>query len=317
MFTAAFAAVLALCLIASEWLVRVHVAPIDTLAQHRRLVAEADAAHLAFGDSHVARGFNAQAPFVNLAYPSENIRQTVWKAARYLERAPAPEQVILQADPHLFAAYRLEAGLGDYPRRFGEAGAPLQALSDHHRPKIAAYWRAFALGGGALTSRIEPTPQGALLSPGDLTAFPPDERARMARERVALHEPSAHVGALPEARLYARLVAGLIGQGAELCLARFPVSPDYRAAVAAAPAAVQGRWEAGHAFFAELAERSGARYVDHGAIFEDAALFRDPDHLNTAGALRYEPALMKACFGLEPTADQLAAGPSVLPVRSP
>lgn len=298
-YAAAVGASLAIAAGATEALLRTQVAPQDNFARHLALLRTTDARDAAFGDSHVARGFAAEAPMVNLAYPSETIERFAWKAKAYFARL-TPGRVIVQADPHLFTPYRLADGLGDYPERIAKApgAARLLILADHHRDRIPAYWRAFLVSGGRLASSIEFSERGTLLSGGDLSAVPGRKRAYDARARVALHRPIAQFRDTGEARAYESLLDFLFERGAEICLVTFPLSPDYRATLAEDREAEAFRtWRDLIAYFREQAERVKARYVDASAAVADAGLYRDVDHLNRAGALAYSPRLMEDCFG--------------------
>lgn len=296
-FFAAVSAVLILLTGASEWLVRTQVAPQDTLARHVKLFAATSATEVAFGDSHIARGFDAQAPVVNLAYPSENIERMAWKAERYLERVPAPKAVLIQADPHLFASYRINEGLGEYPEMFsGNQNGALKAFSARYKPQLIGLWRSYFKNGGRIVSKIEMTSQGALLSPGDLSTWKPAGRASFVRNRIVLHQPVENAAQTRTAALYKKMVQAFVDHGATVCLASLPVSPDYREAIANLDAEHQSAWEGMNEFFHELAEAPRVKFVDHRDAVSDLTQFRDPDHLNKEGAIAYSPQLQKACF---------------------
>lgn len=297
-FFIAGAGTLALLIAASEWLVRAKVAPEDTLVKHVALFESTTSPYAAFGDSHVARGFDARAPVVNLAYPSENIEKMAWKAARYLKRAPHPEIVLIQADAHLFSLYRTEVGLDDYPRAFGAGPARgLLALGGRYRPQLIALWRAFLENGGRLASTIETTPQGALLSPGDLSQWRGVHIDQYTNDRVARHRPVPDFLNERSAALYKKMVLDFAASGARVCLASLPTSPAYRSRIEALPPADRKLWDEAEAFFKSLAEHPNVRFIDHRARYDDLSLFRDPDHLNRQGAMAYGPVLQKACFG--------------------
>lgn len=297
-FLIACAAVFALLLASSEWLVRAEAAPQDTLLKHIALFERTHSPYTAFGDSHVARGFNAAAPVVNLAYPSENIEKMAWKAKLYLDRTPHPQTVLIQADAHLFASYRVDAGLEDYPDMFSDARqrGGLLALSARYRPQLIALWRAFFKNGGRLQSTIETTPQGALLSPGNLARWSAAEADQFTKDRVALHQPQPDFLHSQTARLYRSMIDDFVGSGARVCLVAMPVSPLYRDAIAGLPVDEKRLWNEAETFFHKLAERPQVRFIDHRAQYDDLSLFRDPDHLNREGALRYGPVLQDACF---------------------
>ena len=212
LFAGACASVFAIAVAASEWLVREKVMPEDTLHKHVQLFEDTHAPYAAFGDSHAARGFHAVAPVVNLAYPSENIEKMAWKADRYLARVASPKAVLIQADPHLFAQYREEAGLGDYPETFSEQNtAVMVSLSARYRPQLIALWQAFITSGGQMRSSIELTSQGALLSPGDLSDWSDARIAQFTTYRAKLHAPAVDFQSTENAQRYRAMVKRLEG----------------------------------------------------------------------------------------------------------
>ena len=291
------AIVFALLIAASEFLLRKEVLSQDTLGRHVALFNETRSPYAAFGDSHVARGFNATAPVVNLAYPSENIERMRWKATRYLERTPAPEIVLLQADPHLFSPYRISAGLSDYPRAFGEA-PPIFAhtFSTRYRPQLMDLWQSFVLGGGSIRSKIEQTRQGALLSPGNLTQWGDGARTTYSEKRVELHRPVDAPGQSNAARQFTSMVQDFTDRGARVCLVAMPVSPDYRQAFSQLGDKDRDQWEAAFEFFDRLAENPNVLLLDYRAAVHDPSHFRDPDHLNRVGAIAFSKRLQEECF---------------------
>lgn len=282
---------------ASEWLLRTQVVPADVLTGHIARFESTRATEVSFGDSHVARNFLPEAPVTNLAYPSENIAHIAWKVDRYLARVPQPKRVLLQADPHLFAAYRLREGIGDYPALFGGAyRSRPYLLSGEYRPQLGALWTAYLKTRGHLVSDIVPTAQGGLPSPGDLSRWSATEREQWTHDRVVLQTPVEHFADTADAKAFAALVHRLRAAGAEVCLVSFPLSPPYRAALAKLSPAEQARWTAALAWFRKLADQPGVRIYDDRARFDDLALFRDPDHLNARGAALYSPDLQARCF---------------------
>ncbi|MEZ5933293.1 MAG: hypothetical protein R3F54_15345 [Alphaproteobacteria bacterium] len=285
-FVAGFCATILAFAAASEWLVRSEVLPHDTRAAHLRLLKTADTPHAAFGDSHVARGFDAPEGMVNLAFPSENIDVMIAKIAQYFEARP-PGRIVLQADPHQFAAYRLDASSGFAAK---ERRAPgLQIAMPRHRVRLLAYWEAFLRDGGRLETRVDMTENGALLSSGDLSRTPSRKQALEARIRLSMHRP-AGAGAVTETKgRFSALVNDLSRRGADLCLVTFPVSGPYRDAEG-------GQHEALIDYFADEAARVGATHVDARAMVLDPSFFRDVDHLNKAGAAWFTPRLISRCF---------------------
>jgi hypothetical protein len=286
---------------ASEALVRAEVEQQDEFVSHVRLFETSQAVDAAFGDSHVARGFVPPDGMVNLAYPSEGIEHLDWKIRTYFA-ARKPGRVIVQADPHLLAPYRLRNRLGDYPVRFAQVAAAKtwapRIGEDRYRANLVNYWSSYVKSGGDLVSRIEVLENGALLSPGDLSADDARWRAYQTRVRIANHRVYPLPAVADRLKTYSGLLDFLGERGAEVCMANFPLSPDYRDAMAADGQGVSARErEAVLAFFEDEAKRTGARYVDLRALTSDRSEFRDVDHLNGGSAVKYGSAIMDACFG--------------------
>jgi hypothetical protein len=299
LFLVSAVATLLLVAAASELLLRRAVLPRDSFAAHAALFRSAQATDAAFGDSHMARDFSPPSPLFNLAYPSETVRDMDWKARDFFARNAA-RRVVLQADPHLFAPYRLDAQ-ADPARRYAPDGAPIIRLFDGRlRPQLIAYWRSFLWSGFTLRSRETLTAQGALMSPGDLARRSSRRLLYEARARMREHRPVSDPGATQDGMAYRDLVRFLVDAGATVCLVTMPLSPAYLQAMEQRPDqdALQA-WRANIAWFESVAAAIGGRYVDHRAAVMDLALFRDVDHLNAPGALVYTPLLLRDCFGID------------------
>jgi hypothetical protein len=280
--------------VSTEVLVRTQVVPQDNLAGHLRLLEVSTQRDAAFGDSHVARGFDAQGSFVNLAFPSENIEDIFSKVERhYSDRQPG--RVILQADPHLFAAYRLYAP----PQSDARSGQEplLYSATARHRPQLISYWMAFFEGWGQLRSKVHQTANGSLLSEGDFSSLPDRKREMEALRRLVTHR-LAHPSAVAAAQSrYRALVRFLMDRNAEVCLVSFPVTHAYLREVQRIEISAHAQAHSkATAFFSDAAQDMGARYVDARAMISAPNLFRDVDHLNVEGARVFSTRLLRACF---------------------
>lgn len=284
---------------ASELLLRYAVVPQDSFRAHTQLFNSAKSSHAAFGDSHLARDFVPDSAMVNLAYPSEGIAHMDWKVRTYFnERRPG--RVIVQADPHQFAAYRLYGRLGNYPRNFADENPrrwQMFALDPRLRPQLTALWWTFLTAGGKLESQIERRENGALLSKGDLSQVNPRRRELMARQRIDLHRLGDPETVAALMATYSQMLDYLHERGAPLCLVTLPLSPAYLQAldsVTSVPAKRSRKQLL--EFFRTEAQRLGATYVDDQRSITAAASFRDVDHLNFTSAPAYSRNLLDACF---------------------
>ena len=284
-FAATFIAACIAIGVASEWLLRTQVQPQDTQAAHVRLLTSDTRTDASFGDSHISRGFDARDGFVNLAYPSESIDDMARKIERYFE-VRRPGRVIVQADPHLFAPYRLKAA----PKTYGPPPSVL-LTSTRHRPRMIAYWEAFLRDGGQLKSKVRITEAGALLSGGNLAEVAPRRRILEARARRNWHRIDHPVRVEPAQARYAKMLDDLQARGADVCMVSLPVSKYYADEVASV----------GHpemmTFFLDEARRTGAHFVDMRHDVSDLSLFRDVDHLNAEGAIGFASTILERCYG--------------------
>ena len=285
---------------ASEMLVRSKVSTQDEFINHANLFHTSPHANVAFGDSHVARGFVPPANMVNLAYPSEGIEHIDWKVRTYFARRK-PGRIILQADPHLLAPYRVTNRLGNYPAKIkaafnGQEWRPLTA-EPRYRANLVNYWSSYIKQGGQLVSRIKVLENGALLSPGDLSSEDARLRAFNARRRITVHSIRAHPAVDRLMETYSGILEFLQARGADVCLVTFPVSPDYlNASETSQSNAAQRERRRVMRFFKAEAHKRGMQHADLRTLTSDRSEFRDVDHLNGAAAVRYSKAMMDACF---------------------
>lgn len=200
-----------------------------------------------------------------------------------------------------FAAYRLNVGLGDYETMLGAPSdlPRLMMLDKHHKPKVRNYWESYVSNGGKLTSKIERTDRGTLLSPGDLSKTTEAVRAEHSRQRSEIHIPVPGFAETEQAANYDALVRKLSAAGTEICLVQTPTSLDYKAALAVLPESDKDRIVQVENWLAALALETGARHVSLRDLTAERKRFRDVDHLNAEGALFYADTFTNRCFSPE------------------
>jgi hypothetical protein len=292
-------ALLALLLLAaSEWLVRTQVVPQDEFIKHAKLLESSKLENAAFGDSHVARGFLPSADMLNLAYPSENLPQMDWKIRHYFGDKK-PGNILLQADPHMFANYRL-GGVGDYPKNLKSASLNIESnfkiLIPRYRANLVNYWTSYFAGGGELKSQISFTENGAHLSSGDISNDTPRWRRFEDIARVNTHIIASGKPLEIYKQNYEDILDFLVSQGANICMVTFPHSPGYHEAVNQRESLKEARSEI-IGFFSQQSDRVGARYVNLDKSVTDISKYRDSDHLNGEATVELSAQLLKECFG--------------------
>lgn len=130
---------------ASEWLIRTEVLPHDNFEWISTRLRNSTQSNAAFGDSHVAAvpDYNAD-DFVNLGIGATTIRKMDQRVRYYFGKIK-PGEVIIQADPHLFAEYRLQALSNYVPESYSESR--LRIFDPQHRGFLLSYWSAFLAKG--------------------------------------------------------------------------------------------------------------------------------------------------------------------------
>jgi hypothetical protein len=124
--------------IASEWMVRAYVLPQDNFEWIAKRLRNSTQPNAAFGDSHVAAvpAYNTK-DFVNLGIGATTIKRMDQRVRYYFSKIN-PGEVIIQADPHLFADYRLEAPGSYVPEDYSDSR--LRILDPQHRGFMLRYW---------------------------------------------------------------------------------------------------------------------------------------------------------------------------------
>ena len=281
---------------ASEVLVRRHVMPNDIFSAHLNMFVRSSSPNAVFGDSHAAMGFTGVPGVVNLAHVSETIAMIDGKARIYFSTRPAG-QVVLQADPNMFAAYRDIDNVEGYISRFrpaenvfGWLAKQFPAMSSMHRTKLFDYWGVF-LSEGRFISQYQLLGDGAIASSGSWEKIDPAKRQSEAASRVQKHLPEKIRGGVLAAK-YEDMVRYLVDKGAMVCLVGFPVSEEYRQVAARYPQFAEAK-----AFFSDLAAKYDLLYFDFWDAISDRNAFTDQDHLTPAGAAAFAARASEKCFG--------------------
>lgn len=116
------------------------------------------------------------------------------------------------------------------------------------------------------------------------TALPPDPLATDLKQRVLGHIRRAHYDP-SEMEWFLRLRAAVEADGRRLILFRHPLREDYREALAAGDGA--DVWTPG------VEAKAGLRILDYSDMPFPADCWRDADHFNALGAIRFTAALKK------------------------
>ncbi|MEG3618585.1 hypothetical protein V5T82_08980 [Magnetovibrio sp. PR-2] len=275
----------------SEFLVRTVYAPKNSFDDIRAGLYASNAAYGAFADSRGANGLKSSPNFENFSTAGDNLNTILAKAQIFSAR-PGVTGIVLQADPHHFASYRLERDQSAIQQDLIDNEQHLiQFLRPVYRQYILSYWSASLkelfmgspkhseAGGHSLSKIVRLTDlseavvkQKTSIRAGQQIPIDSFERAKFAPQ-------------------YKMAVDEFLRQGLKVCLVTFPVSETYRTYSNG-----EATYQKAKDFYAGLGRTTSAKYVDLSAIFSDA-LFSDPDHLNVEGAEKLTDIVYSSCFG--------------------
>ena len=294
-------------LAASEWLVRVRVLPHDGFEVIAERLHDSTQSNAAFGDSHVA-AVNAYdtADFINLGIGATTIRK-MDQRVRYYFSKNKPGQVIIQADPHLLAEYRLEAHGSYVPEDYSNLRS--RALDPRHRGFMLKYWSVELasapikvpsyddLWQAAQSLRQDAPKPAENVQPSPPAPSPVAAKASLRfnalmDSEILTHTPAHDFEDRDEATIYREMIKFLIGRGAKVCLVNYPVDQFYRVRADAIPA-----FAAARKFFEDTAKANRIPYVSFWDRFDDPSMYQNSDHVNQQGAVIIARESRAACFG--------------------
>lgn len=285
-FGIAFVILLGVSIGATEALLRRHILPFDEHADYKQRFLSSTADTAAFGDSHVANGLLSRQDFDNFGQAADNLQTVIAKVEHRLRRGGLT-RIILQADPQVFAPYRLKAEQASrIAALLDPEDPPLVMLRPEYRQYLMGYWWT-AFRDPRLLFR---DPSRAVQAARPFDTWPKAEQAREAGLRVQLHTPVANPASTAAAEDFRKLLTQLRKAGVQSCLVAFPVSSAYRVAVASNSTFIDASQ-----FFLEIANTYGVRYLDLSRAFPDDK-FGDPDHLLHEAAAEFRDKAIAACF---------------------
>jgi hypothetical protein len=246
------------------------------------------------GDSHFGvplndyLNANPDGPAYSIAYGGDSLRECFAKVRRVLQISPTIDTLIVTADPHMFAAGRLESSNRSFADRYfieagdrsGLAKGLWSAVFDQvplFSDDFLQYFRkelGALLGGHAGRARAEGDP----LAWSHLTD---GERMREAVETGRGDHEGIGASQRPY-EWYLRILDLARAHHVRVIGVRFPVHPGYSSQAPAAAVAAIDSFLLGHGV---------AEIIDLRDALTDPKDFEDPDHVNETGVVPLIPIL--------------------------
>lgn len=289
-FVATFTLGITIFILGSEYFVRTAVVPNSQYDELRERLHTSHARYGAFADSRGANGLRSRKDFDQFSLAGDNLATIVGKAQFFVKRGFA-KGIVLQADPHHFASYRLNRDQSSLREDLFSNDTPLlKFLRPPYRQYLLDYWQAY------ISEMVAPprtdTDVASAHTMVRLSEQPSAEVDAAASIRAGLQTPVNTVHRTHFAQLYSKAIQELRSADINVCLVSFPVSSAYRQIISTEPSYANAL-----NYYAEVAKQTGARYLDYTSLLEDD-MFSDPDHLNEDGAQALTDAVLRNCFGL-------------------
>ena len=280
---------------ATEVLIRTRVIPNDSFQWHLNMFQSSTSENAVFGDSHTSQGVHGLADFLNLSYPSDGV-PTIEKKVELYFADKDPGKVILQADPNMFSRFR-ENRKPDYDVRLFASPSRfrLWMFTGLHRNNVIEYWKLF-FQRSSFKNNATFHSDGSMTLTESWMDVPENQRQDdVSGSLSSRYWPDKVPHETENGRSYERMLSFLASRKAVVCMVGMPIAPKFSRFIADSP--YDPMFDRAQDYFQILAAEYNVRYVDLSTAITMDALFRDPHHLNEAGALEFAPLLETACFG--------------------
>lgn len=272
-------------LITEVW-IREHVLANDPFVGYKNLFINGTAKTVAFGDSHVASGLASISSIDNLGQPADNLTTVIQKLNLRIARGGV-SQVILQADPHIFSAYRIRIeDQGRIENLLRQKNSPLAILRPEYRQFLSKFWLA-AISNIFSQNSLPPEKDGYIPT---FDKWDKERAHSITLVRVQMHSPVSNFSSLKLASDYVETIAKLKKQNIKVCLVGFPLSSEYRRSELITPSFLSAR-----NFFAKTGRDLQVPYINYESAIPDNG-FVDSDHLHPDFAINFTQRVMHDCF---------------------
>ena len=291
-----------LALALAELLLRTLVVPIiDSRANRVDRIYHAEQPDVVLGDSHLYRAFIHSEKFENLARAGSSPHALEIVTREYFRHID-PGRVIVEASPQLFNPLMQARKAQQHDEYFSHNfGMPvsLYVFEPGISRELASIWNLSGLLRQAEVARGRAKQSGVFVQRVATMrrALSPAERRRLTAARIQSNRPVGNVAGSESFSAYRRMLHFLLARGAQLCLARTPVTDLYLEMAREEPNHV-----AAQRALRELGSEFGIPFIDFVDLDLPLAVdtFTNPDHLTTRMGALYAERLEQACFP-EPT----------------
>ena len=231
------------------------------------------AEYVLFADSHGFSGIKEKDNLINYSFVGDNLLTIVRKISFFVERNKV-KGIIIQADPHQLAMYRLTKNQDELIDDFlNENNNLLTFYRIPYRQNLINYWSEFIKG----FFNFNEIKKDINIKSETLI-------------RVNTHTPINNFEITKHVQELKKLLLNLKKKNIDICLISFPLASSYRKHTENNKNFINA-----YKFYNELSKKFSIKYFDYKSLLADN-YFSDPDHLNIKGSIEFTKVVLNDCF---------------------
>ena len=191
--------------------------------------------------------------------------------------------IILQADAHQFASYRVFKNQTNLSNDFLEKDNFLfNFMRPPYRQFIVSYWGSFFKKFVIKTSEVR--------EKNNIENKINNDIEKVLLQRVEMHKPISNFKKTIYAKKFKNLIKILNNKNVKVCLISFPLNKNYRKLIEK-----NKIFNEVNKFYSDLAIENNLKYFNFSSSLREK-YFADPDHLNENGSEYFTKLVLKSCF---------------------
>ena len=233
--------------------------------------------YVLFADSHGFSGIKERDNLINHSFVGDNLLTIVRKISFFVERNKV-KGIIIQADPHQLAMYRLTKNQDELIDDFLNGNNNLLTFYRMpYRQNLINYWNEFIKGFFNSNEQKKELKKDINIK-------------RKTLIRVNTHTPINNFEISKHVQELKKLLLNLKKKNINICLISFPLASSYRKHIKNNENFIDA-----YKFYNELSKKFSIKYFDYKSLLTDN-YFSDPDHLNIKGSNELTKVVLNDCF---------------------
>lgn len=233
--------------------------------------------YVLFADSRGFSGITQRDNLTNYSFPGDNLITIIRKISFFVKKNKV-KGIIIQADPHQLAMYRLTKNqdqlIGDFLDKNNKI---LTFYRMPYRQNLMNYWAEFIKSFFNINEIKQELKKDINFKNETLI-------------RVNTHTPIKNFKVSKHVKELKKILLDLKKNKISVCLISFPLASSYRKLIKKNKNFIDV-----YKFYDELSKKNAIKYFDYKSLLTDN-YFSDPDHLNIKGSMELTKVVLNDCF---------------------